>query len=59
VHARCAGEEMSPFGGLMSRFLVSPSKKSAAASAANQKTFVVEITSVRKREAIGIRYGAE
>lgn len=59
VHARCAGEEMSPFGALLSRFLVSPSKKSAAASAVNQKSFVIQITSVLKREAIGIRGGTK
>ena len=59
VHARCAGEEMSPFGGLMSRFLLSSTKKSTAGSAMDQKSFVVEITSVRKREAIGIRCRAK
>ena len=59
VHARCAGEEMSPFGALMSRFLVSRSKKSAADSATDQKSFVVEITSVRESEAIDIRGGAK
>ena len=55
VHARCAGEEMSPFGALMSRFLLSFLEKSAAASASDQKSFFVEMTPVRKREAIGIR----
>ena len=59
VHARCAGEEMSPFGALMSRFLLSSAKKSAAGSAMDQKSFIVEMTPVRKREAIGIRCGAE
>jgi len=59
VHARCAGQEMSPFGALMSRFLVSPSKKSAAGSAMDQKSFIVEMTPVRKREAIGIRGGTK
>ena len=59
VHARCAGEEMSPFGALMSRFLLSSTKKSAAGSAMDQKSFIVEMTPVRKREAIGIRCRAE
>ena len=59
VHARCAGEEMSPFCGLMSRFLLSSLEKSATGSAMDQKSFVVEMTPVRKREAIGIRCGAE
>ena len=59
VHARCAGQEMSPFGGLMSRFLVSLSKKNAAGSAMDQKSFIVEMTPVRKRQAIGIRGGAK
>ena len=59
VHARCAGEEMSPFGALMSRFLLSSAKKSAMASAMDQKSFVVENTAVREGEAGCISGGAK